>query len=175
MRIAILYATKSGTTRECAVLLQKQLPNHTVELYDLAAKTPTLSDYDLLVLGSSVRMGKLQKEMRRYLKENLNALLKIDLGLFLCCGFADCFEDYLHRCIPADLREHSIAVSCFGGSLDPKRVKGFDRLIVKWVRNEILGGGDNADQRSDMTLPTVMEGNISQFAEKIKALAEKRD
>ena len=40
--------------------------------------------------------------------------------------------------------------------------------MVKSVRSEILGGGDNGDERKDMSLPTIMDENISQLADKIK-------
>ena len=84
------------------------------------------------------------------------------------CGFTDCFEEYAEKAIPAQLYERAVAISCFGGSLDYTRFKGFDRFLVKLIRNEILGGGDNADQRSDMSLPTIFEANITQFADKLR-------
>ena len=61
-------------------------------------------------------------------------------------------------------------MTCLGGSLDPQRFKGINKLIVKSVRSEILGGGDNGDERKDMSLPTIMDENISQLADKIKRM-----
>ncbi len=170
MKIAIIYATKGGTTRTCAELLAKELKNHEVTLLDLAEGEPSLTHFDCLVLGFPIRMGKAYRPARKYLKKNQDVLLAHRTAYFLCCGFIDCFEDYAAHCIPEVLREGAEAVVCLGGSLDPAKVKGLDRMVVKMVRNHILGGGDNADQRRDMALPTVMENNIAQLADKIKSI-----
>ena len=74
----------------------------------------------------------------------------------------------LERTVFDHLRERAIDVTCLGGSLDPQRFKGINKLVVKSVRSEMLGGGDNGDERKDMSLPTIMDENISQLADKIK-------
>ena len=63
-------------------------------------------------------------------------------------------------------------MTCLGGSLEPSRFKWFDKIIVKAVRSEILGGGENGEQRDDMSLPTILDENIAQLADMIKACAE---
>ena len=99
---------------------------------------------------------------------NAESLKSVKTAYFICCGFVDCFDEYAEKTIPKCLRESAIEISCLGGSLDPDRFKGLNRFVVKAVRAEILGGGENADERSDMCLPTIMEENISQFADKIR-------
>ena len=44
--------------------------------------------------------------------------------------------------------------------------------MVKAVRSEILGGGENGENRTDMSLPTIMDENIAQFADAIKKNGE---
>ena len=170
MKIAIIYTTVGGTTKECASLLKRELNNHDVELFEIGKNEPEISDFDAVVLGFPIMMGRAYKPARKYIKAHREELKRADSAYYICCGFVDCFEDYAEKCIPVDLGERAIDVACLGGSLDPKRVKGFDRFIVKAVRNEILGGGENADQRKDMVLPTVMPENISQLADKIRGV-----
>lgn len=168
MKIAIVYSTKGGTTKECAELLARELNNCEVRLFDMAKDEPCLSEYDACVVGFHIRMGKADKRARAYIKANAELLKGMKAAYYICCGFVDCFDEYAEKSIPRALRENAAAVACLGGSLDPARFKGFDRFIVKAVRAEILGGGENADQRQDMCLPTIMEENISQFAEALK-------
>lgn len=168
MNIAIVYATKGGTTRECAQLLQRELNNHSVTLLELGHDSIDLDGYDFVAVGFPVIMGKPIRAARNFLKNGREALLNTHTGYFMLCGFVDCFDEYAEALIPKELRERAASVSCFGGSLDPSRFKGIDRMIVKAVRSDILGGGDNADQRKDMSLPTIMEPNIVQFANIIK-------
>ncbi|MBQ8409301.1 MAG: flavodoxin domain-containing protein [Clostridia bacterium] len=168
MKIAIIYATKGGTTRECAELLAEELKNFEVDVLEMDSAHGRLAEYDTVVVGFPIRMGRAMKKARRFLDGHIEELKGQRTAYYVCCGFVDCFEDYVEKCIPECLRERAVDVACLGGSLDPKRVKGFDRLVIKAVRAEILGGGENGDQRKDMSLPTVMPENISQLAEKIK-------
>ena len=168
MKIAIVYATVGGTTRECAELLKKELKNHDVELFEIGKSEPALSDFELVVVGFPIIMGRAMKSARNYIKANREVLKSMGAAYYICCGFVDCFDEFAEKCIPAELRECAVEVSCLGGSLDPHRFKGFNKFLVKAVRSEILGGGENADERKDMCLPTIMEENIAQLADKIK-------
>ena len=168
MRIAIIYATKSGTARECAEILAGQLRGHDVSVFDVS-ECGELEGYDAVVLGFSIRMGKAIKSARGFMKENADVLARKNTFYFLCCGFVDCFDEYARKTIPQSLFDAASEISCFGGHLDPARVKGFDKIVIKSVRAEILGGGDNGDQRDDMTLPTIFDENIAQFAQRIKS------
>ena len=168
MRIAIIYATQGGTTRECANLLARELKNDEVTLLEIGKDEISLDGFDKIVIGFPIKMAKALPTARKFIKQNATKLETLDVGYFICCGFTDCFEEYAEKTIPAPLYERALVISCFGGSLDHTKFKGLDRLLIKTIRNEILGGGDNADQRSDMTLPTIFESNISQFTEKLR-------
>lgn len=170
MRIAIVYTTVGGTTRECAELLKRELKNQEVELFEIGKNEPQTEDFDAVVVGFPIIMGRARKNARNYIKKHREVLKNSKSAYFICCGFVDCFDEYAEKCIPRELRESAIDVTCLGGSLDPDRFKGINRFVVKAVRSEILGGGDNGDERKDMTLPTIMEENISQFADKIRNL-----
>ena len=172
MKIAIIYTTKGGTTRECAGLLAEKLKSYEVSISEMKDPNVDLQEFDYVLVGFPIRMGKACREARKYIKRNFDALSAKTIGFFICCGFIDCFEDYKLKVIPDVLTEKAVDISCFGGSLDHKRFKWFDRIVVKAVRDEILGGGDNGDQRDDMSLPTILDENISQFAQNIKKYIE---
>lgn len=170
MKILIAYATKNGTTKECAEILASLLKNQDVTLVRVGRggqDMPSVDEYDVVVFGSNIRMAKIDKTLSEYLHKNADKLSKRRCAYFLCCGFIDCFEDYLYKNIPEKLIESAETVSCFGGSLDKHKAKGFDRFIISAVRSEILGGGQNGQQRDDLSLPTIMDVNISQFADVI--------
>ena len=168
MKIAIVYATVGGTTKECASLLAKELKNQEVELFEIGKNEPNIEDFDVVVVGFPIMMGKAEKSARKYIKKHESELEGLKTAYYICCGFVDCLEDYAQKTIPATLRDSAIDVTCLGGSLDPRRFKGINKFVVKSVRSEILGGGDNGDERKDMSLPTIMDENISQLADKIK-------
>ena len=167
MKIAIIYTSTGGTTRECGELLMRELSGQDVSLIDMDSPH-SLTYYDMAVVGFPIRMGKPSRRARKYLKEHKDELLKIKAAYYMCCGFIDCAEEYAEKAIPRELSRHALDITCLGGSLDPTRFKGFDKLIVKAVRSEILGGGNNGEGRDDMSLPTILDENISQLANLIK-------
>ena len=171
MKIAIIYTTTGGTTRECAEVLARELDRHNVTVADMDQNI-NFSDFDILVVGFPIRMGKAAKRARRFFKDNAAVLESATVGYFMCCGFVDCFDEYKQKVIPSRLAERAFEISCFGGSLEPSRFRGFDKIVVKAVRSEILGGGENGDARTDMSLPTIMDENIAQFADRIRKIPE---
>ncbi|MBR3879475.1 MAG: hypothetical protein IKJ24_05055 [Clostridia bacterium] len=167
MKIAIIYTTTGGTTRECGELLARELSGQDVTLFDMDERHD-LSDYDVAVIGFPIRMARPARRAKRYIKEHKGELLTIKSAYYMCCGFIDFADEYARQALPCELYESALDITCLGGSLDPARFKGFDKLIVKSVRSEILGGGNNGDQRDDMALPTILDENISQLADLIK-------
>jgi len=172
LKIAIVYTTTGGTTKECANLLARQLERHSVTVADMEEGTE-LSGFDMIVVGFPIRMGKAARRARKFFIDNADILKKSSVGYFICCGFVDCFEDYREKVIPRALAESAFEIACFGGSLEPSRFRGLDRFAVKAVRSEILGGGENGESRADMSLPTIMDENIAQFADRMKKMSEK--
>ena len=167
LKIAIVYTTKGGTTRECAELLARELSGHEIGIFQMQ-DAPNLAEYDTVIVGFPIRMAKPCREARRYIKTNAAILAKKRAAYYMCCGFIDCVEDYAEKALPKALRDSVLTVTCLGGSLDPARFRGWDKFIVKSVRSEILGGGENGEQRDDMTLPTILDENIAQLANLIK-------
>lgn len=167
MKIGIIYTTKGGTTKECANLLGRELNGHEVTVLDMHDAT-TLDGYDIIVIGFPIRMAKPSKAARKFINEHKDELAGHKVAYYMCCGFIDCADEYAEKMLPAELKEKAIAITCLGGSLDPARFKGLDKLIVKSVRAEILGGGNNGDGRDDMSLPTILDENIAQLATHIK-------
>ena len=75
MKIAIIYAGKTGTTRDCVEILKNKLSGQEVSVFDLDVDTPTeLQRFDTVVIGGPVRFGKLHKSVRKYLAERSDEL-----------------------------------------------------------------------------------------------------
>ena len=65
MKIGIIYATKGGTTRECAALLSKYFCNHDVALLEIGKDEIDLDAFEFVVVGFPIRMASAQKNARR--------------------------------------------------------------------------------------------------------------
>ncbi|MGN0478059.1 MAG: flavodoxin domain-containing protein [Hominenteromicrobium sp.] len=127
--ILIAYASKSGTTKECAGRLQALLPD--AVLCDLTRETPDPARFDTVLVGGSVRMGALHRAAAGYLKAYEQELQKKRLGVFICCCFVDKEDELLKAAVPQSLLSHAACACSFGGRMDPGRQRSLDKLICK--------------------------------------------
>jgi len=85
---AIVYMTMHGTTYKVACLIKDLLNESSTILVDLAKeKAPDLSLCSRIIIGGSIHMGKIQKEITSFCEHNKAVLLSKQYGLFLCCMY----------------------------------------------------------------------------------------
>ena len=163
MRILIAFAGKTGTTDEMCRLLASLLPCHEVIVADLTKSTPVPGDFDHVVLGGAVRMGKLHRALRSYLKENGEALAALPHTLFLLCAYADQFENYAEMLYPAALLESADELLYFGGELNVSRQRSLiDKMLVRMMRNAILESEDD-----EAALPGLLPEHVRLLADRL--------
>ena len=63
LKIAIVYSTLGGTTRECAELLSRELKNQSVSLFEIGKEEPNASEFDVVVVPLAAHFN--QVRMRR--------------------------------------------------------------------------------------------------------------
>lgn len=158
MKTAICYATKTGTTKECAELLKKQLPD--AVLCNLESDKVTLDNYDCIIVGGSIRMGKLHKAAAKFIAENKSAFMNKKCAFFICCGFPDQAEAFLVQNIDKELLAHSVCAASFGGKMDLDKLSGIDKFIARAVGNSMKNDPDK--------IPKILPENIKKFAEAVK-------
>ena len=62
MKNLIVYATKHGTVKKCAEMLKVKLNGETV-LANVNEEVPDLDNFDNVILGGSIYIGKIQKRV----------------------------------------------------------------------------------------------------------------
>ena len=134
MGTMIAYMTKHGCTEKAAEMLNEHLGG-AAELVDLKRqKSPDLSRYDTVIVGGSIHAGKMQKDVRKYLERNTEALLTKRLGLYLCCmEEGDTARKQFDEAFPVELRRHAAATGLFGGEFDFERMNFIERKLIKKV------------------------------------------
>ena len=170
MKILIIYASHGGATRRCAEMLAKRLnAHHTASLLPVSEPSPAPDDYDAVVLGSSIRMGKADKTIKTYIKQQLEVLSSMPTAVFFCCGYPKQFEEYVETQLPKKLI-CSLGVHCFGGELKPEKLKGFDKLVVRIARSSIRSQDFEESDADHHALPELLPENVVLLAEKIEKL-----
>ncbi len=154
MKTLIAYGTKYGCTEECAKKLAVKL-NGTVDLKNIKTKKDIdISQYDKVIIGGSIYMGKIQKEVSAFSLKNLDILKDKKIGLFICCmREGEIADTELNDSFPEELLTKAISKESFGGEFILKKMSFMDRMIVKKV------------SKIDKDTSTISEKTIDRFAQ----------
>ena len=158
MNILIAYASKSGTTETCGHILVNEMNGHAT-LVDLTQTDPLLDEYDVILIGGPIRFGRLHSSVKKFMKNHLKELKQKEIGLFICCGFAEEADQYFQNNFPAELLEHAIIMECFGGEIR-KQALG---IIEFFIANMAMKSRP-ADKQ-----PHILNDHIHLFAERVEA------
>ena len=170
MNILIIYASKNGVAKKAAEYLSAELSQkNDVTVYDINDSPPPPTNFDVVVLGGSIRMTKLNKKLKEYLKKHIDIISNMPAAFFICCGIIRDFNDYKVTELPSKIK-FSLGVECFGGELKPDKLHGIDKIIVKTMRNSISSQDPDLEKSSGLELPEFMPENILALAERIRRL-----
>ena len=161
MRTLIVFASKTGTSAECASQLAQKLDCE-VSLCQLGKeRLPALDTFDRIVVGGSIRIGKMRKQVTGFVIQNKDLLLKKPLGLFICCmADGETAEQQLKNAYPAELLEHAKAKGLFGGCCKFSRMGWLNRKMIQMIEKQQTGQEINTKEDIDKTRPAA----IDQFA-----------
>ncbi len=139
-KVLVAYATRAGSTagvaeRVAEVLNRNGWTAQATEVKKVKDTTP----YDAVVLGSSIRAGKLKPEVLKFLEKN-----EADLGakpfaaFIVCLTMKDSGEKsratagaYLD---PVRLRIKPLSEGLFAGAIDPEKLGFVERTIMKAMK-----------------------------------------
>lgn len=159
MKTLIVYGSKTGTAKQCAEALAGRIPG--AVLCDVTQGKPNPSDYDVVVLGGSVRMGLIHNDIRQYAEGTKDILKNKRLGIFITCGYDELADKIISNNMPAELVEAAKVKMSFGGEMDLSKQKGFDRFVCKASLKEF--------EKNGMELPRLYPKRYSKFVTELLA------
>ncbi|TFF86789.1 nitric oxide synthase [Candidatus Thorarchaeota archaeon] len=161
-RVLVCFGSRYGSTSEISERIAEVFRSKEVEvdLVDLKkGKVSDLERYDLVVVGSGIRMGKWTKEALKFLKRNRDTLSAMKVAIFVSCMSASqpekCTQarrEYLEF-ISIDFPEiRPVSMSLFGGLIDASRGNFVTRPIMKALIGTLTESEDNEEtpDRIDM-------------------------
>ncbi len=154
MKILILYGTSYGCTEKCAFKLAENMGND-VEILNLDGnKNIGIANYDTIIIGGSIRLGRMNKSVSNFCRKYLDVLLQKKIGLFICCmnDIAQA-KEYLEAGFPKELKNHAIAKGYFGGELNFEELAALERSLIRTVIN------------IDKSISLIREDDIKEFAQ----------
>jgi menaquinone-dependent protoporphyrinogen IX oxidase len=172
MKGIIIYKGKYNATRQYAQWLAEEL-NLPRDISD-NINSGQLKNYDFLVLGSSVYVGKLL--MKRWLKNNVAALQGKKIFLFVVCGtqpeMKEKLQSYLHTSVPGEIR-NSCETYFLPGRMVMKELSGWDRFIMKM--GALPAKGPEAKKEMRMEYDKVKKENLDELIAAIRKTTEAKN
>lgn len=134
MKIAIIYSTKHGFTEKCSKLLSEGLSCESDILNIKNEKNINISEYQLVVLGSSVYAGRINKNLSDFINRNKDILNEKSICLFTCNMHKgqEALEQ-IEKVFPEFLVEKSIYKASFGGNFDFSKMNFLEKNIIKKI------------------------------------------
>ena len=158
MKTLIVYGTKHGTTEKCSDFLKDKVRGEVVTINIKKENMPDITEFNNIVIGGSIYMGQIQKEVKNFCMENINALKEKRVGLFICGLNEKNVESQLNNAFPKELLTNAVAKECFGGEFIFKNMNFFERFIVKKVA------------KTHKDISKISEENINKFVQLINKI-----
>jgi len=132
MKTLIAYSSTLGCTEQCASRLKAELGNG-VEMFRISRRRKVnLEYYETVIIGGSIHEGMIQRSVHHFCEDNLDVLLKKQIGLFVCCIDPEANEhELIERTFPEKLVEHALASGFFGGELDIKKMNLLQKIMTR--------------------------------------------
>lgn len=156
----IIFASDHGTVEKCAKELFIQM-NGKVDLCNLHSRNvnPDLSAYDTIIIGGSIRSGKIQDVIAEFCEANISKLIQKNIGLFINCIYSgEKALKQLDDAYPMSLNEIAIVRDYFGGEIDELNLNYLEKMITKRMIEE------------DNLIVKLSKDKIIQFAKKMSDL-----
>jgi menaquinone-dependent protoporphyrinogen oxidase len=137
-KIAVIYISRYGTTKKVATMIADGLSDDINEVVMFSLKDtpyPKVADFDHVILGSSIYMGKPGKRMKKFCKANEAMLMQKYVSLFVCGMIPgeERKEAELRDAYPDSLLRKSHVAAFLGGEFLLEKMNCVKRLAVKKI------------------------------------------
>ncbi|MFW9954315.1 MAG: flavodoxin domain-containing protein [Candidatus Thorarchaeota archaeon] len=160
-RIAICYGSRYGTTTEIVKGMAETATTLGAQVEIVELKKSKLSaaieEYDIIIVGSGIRVERWTKEPLKFIEENLESLSKQKVALFVVCGDAGnpsrcdyAQKNYLDAIVEQYPGLSPVSTGLFAGMFDLKRYNFPTRALVKSIIKQRASGLEEIPEVMDL-------------------------
>lgn len=159
MKTAIIYASKTGTTKKIAKALVDKIDGEVLTIPIARAKSACLLKYDFVIIAGSIHYGRIQGEIKSFVNKNYKTLQGINYGLYITCTNQGKAEEYLNKSFSEEIVKSAFVTACFGAEINPNK----GDLITKRIINSNL----KRFKKENKEPPSIDWELVDEFADKI--------
>ena len=170
MKIGIIYSTTNGHTQKICSAIAKHLQDKeiTVEIYPLDSFNQSITDFDVFVIGASIRYGKHKKEVRKFIETHQKELEQIRTGFFSVDLVihnkkrnTTLTDPYFVKFIKS-IKWRPDYIDIFAGYLNYSMYSFFDRIMIKLIMKITKG-----PTKSDTIIEYTDWNRVRSFSEEL--------
>lgn len=127
----VVYASRHGICEKAAGTIAKNLGCP----YQAAANLRFIHNYDTIIMGTSIYMGKGSKAMNSFIKAHKQELMNKNIACFIvCCQTGDFqINSQLESAYPIDILNSSFYTGCLGRGVNIARLGLLEKKIFTKV------------------------------------------
>lgn len=153
----VVYGTRYGATASTSEIIADSLRQEGFEVKVVDAKkdkTPNINEFDLVLIGSGIAMGKWTGETEGFIKKNREELSTKKVALFVSCGGANPLSDGEKRTQEYDNGKQKyledkatefylkpIALGYFGGCYNFAKMSWFFKKTLSSIKPQLESAG----------------------------------
>ncbi|WP_320053341.1 flavodoxin domain-containing protein [uncultured Acetobacteroides sp.] len=132
-KVAIVYATKHGTTEKVAQHIATLLGGDVTLISLEETRMPDLAAFDCIVIGGSIYAGKIRGKVATFCARNLSILLQKRVALYVCGMNYKEYDAELRSAFLDQLRKHAAWSGVVGGEFYIDRMNFFERFLIRKI------------------------------------------
>lgn len=157
VKALVVYGTRYGATADTSEVIAEVLRQEGFEVQVSDAKRDkiqSLSEYELVIVGSGIRMGRWTREPEKFLEKFQQELSTKKLAIFVCCGavhplseedektkeIEDAQTKYLEE-KAAHFNLNPISLGLFGGVYDFNKMSWIIRRTMSSLKSQLEDAG----------------------------------
>ena len=156
MNAAVLYTTKHGTAAKCAALLQDRAsqPLTVVNISD----NPDfdITPYTRIILGASVYVERIQREMKAFCRKNENQLVSKQIGLYICSGDTGRAGRGYLKLFGRKIHSHAVSRKLFGSEIYWHKMNMVEKFAMRLIKKS-TASSSNLDMQAIQELAVEMD------------------
>ena len=154
-KVLVTYGSRFGSTKEISEYMVGVIKEkgHAVDLIDAAKAPSSLDEYDVVLIGSGIQIGRWKNTALNFLKKHQEALREKRTGLFVSCVFGmypDKREEARQKFLVDVAEKYSpepVGLGLFGSCLDFTGKKGLKyKITVNIMKKDLAEMGIEYDE-----------------------------
>ncbi len=142
MSAAVLYTTKYGAAAKCAAILQEKAIKPLIVVIFKDKPHFDIQPYSKVILGASVYVERIQREMTSFCRRNEKQLLLKQIGLYICSGDKGRAGRGYLKLFGKEIHSHAVSRKLFGSEIYWHKMNMVEKLAMRIIKKSTASSSD---------------------------------